>query len=782
MTESSRREKDLPMTEEFEYVRGIDPNGRSVNVPKSLFGGNLDVASEEVLGGVKASPKSETDTTEVKIDPNTGKLYCPPSEVAMATAEKIGGIVADVKTSEETEEVKIDPNTGKAYVKPSSKLEVATAKKLGGVKAETRTEAYTVEAKIDEETGKLYVPEGEDTPPDEEDITVSSIDGSNALRFKNRDTSNGMGYVILRKNKSLAEQLTQSNTIYEVRYDFDLNGGTVEVPSDCVLDFRGGSIKNGRIVFNKTKLTGLVKIESSCTFEGFCINPKLNVKEFGAKGNGVTDDTDVIRNVIKLAYTSSYTQNTGYRDTGCVYFPQGTYLVTRPIVDGDMEITYMPINFVGEGYRASKILSKSDILFDNQNVFGYSTFSNIAFDGYDNNGTFMYINAGGTTQGIEYENCLFTSFHTVIECDGTVMGSEITFNNSKISWCGTKDNMAELFIFNDLQGVNWRFYATDIDTIYGTVLQYKQGANVSFFQGSIILMGEESKFVETLPTSVQTSFGEGNAPHLIMYSSRFELRGRSYLIHQSGEGNLYTICFRALFIGVGMGGYNISTDTDFYPLHLIGIPKITFYNCHNIINYKLWYRNSGNMNADGYIDCINCGDLYYYLYTNIDSNLENTNLLANGLSIIKNSTQNVLLHEKDTIVKSFVADSKKDRAETTKVFSFSAWENVFMSGIPAGEVLSRVYGGPMIVSKITYYNYGTPGSGGNTITINVYSRSKGGDKGDLIAAFDSIALSESKVQEITVPLKDTWGIIIEVSHTYTSGAITPKGAMSVSYF
>lgn len=151
MTESSRREKDLPMTKEFEYVRCIDPNGRSVNVPKSLFGGNLDVASEEVLGGVKASPKSETDTNEVKIDPNTGKLYCPPSEVAMATAERIGGIVADVKTSEETEEVKIDSSTGKAYVKPSSKLEMATSEKLGGVKANPATSNDTQEVHITED-------------------------------------------------------------------------------------------------------------------------------------------------------------------------------------------------------------------------------------------------------------------------------------------------------------------------------------------------------------------------------------------------------------------------------------------------------------------------------------------------------------------------------------------------------------------------------------------------------------------------------------------------------
>lgn len=151
MADEGRREKDLDLVEEFNTVRAITKDGRSVQVPKSKFGGNLEVASDNVLGGIKASPKSDTDTNEVKIDPNTGKLYCPPSEVAMATAEKIGGIVADVKTSNETEEVKIDPSIGKAYVKPSSKLGMATSETLGGVKANPATDNDTQEVHITED-------------------------------------------------------------------------------------------------------------------------------------------------------------------------------------------------------------------------------------------------------------------------------------------------------------------------------------------------------------------------------------------------------------------------------------------------------------------------------------------------------------------------------------------------------------------------------------------------------------------------------------------------------
>lgn len=97
---------------------------------------------------------------------------------------------------------------------------------------------------------------------DEEDLTV---DGQ-LLKLKDRSNINGMGYVILRQNKTFKEQVTQPNTIYEIRYDFDLREETVEIPSNCVLKFDGGSLTNGAIIFNQTLLEGdYYMYECSCT-------------------------------------------------------------------------------------------------------------------------------------------------------------------------------------------------------------------------------------------------------------------------------------------------------------------------------------------------------------------------------------------------------------------------------------------------------------------------------------------------------------------------------------
>lgn len=329
MSETGKREKDLTLVEDFEYVRAVTADGNSVRVPKSLFGGNLEIANENVLGGIKASEKSETDTQEVKIDPNTGKLYCPPSEVSMATSDKIGGIVADVRTSEYTEEVKIDNSSGKAYVKPSSNLEVATSDKLGGIKAEPKTEAYTVEAKIDEETGKLYVPEGEGTPPDDEDLTITTLDGEKVLQFKDKqydsDSFSGLGRTYLRKNmvngvNILTQNLfSNANTRYIIQYDYDLNGATITIPEGCVLDFQGGSLSNGSLSGSYTQII----YGDKAIFKGIAIEGTWNIPVIRSSMFSDIENQDMICELFAL--TSDDVQNTVILEYGLTCIVSAKY-------------------------------------------------------------------------------------------------------------------------------------------------------------------------------------------------------------------------------------------------------------------------------------------------------------------------------------------------------------------------------------------------------------------------------------------------------------------------
>lgn len=99
--------------------------------------------------------------------------------------------------------------------------------------------------------------------PDEEDITSTSSD-TPVLKFKDKAYNpsgfSGLATKILRKNilgskNVLAQEMvSDANTIYEIRYDFDLNGATITVPDNCVLKFNGGSIDNGTLKGTGTML------------------------------------------------------------------------------------------------------------------------------------------------------------------------------------------------------------------------------------------------------------------------------------------------------------------------------------------------------------------------------------------------------------------------------------------------------------------------------------------------------------------------------------------------
>lgn len=102
--------------------------------------------------------------------------------------------------------------------------------------------------------------------PDDEDLTHNC----RVLKFKDRQycpsDPQGKGYIILRRNWVNGinvldkAKISEANTIYEIRYNFDLKGALLELPESCTLLFNGGSINNGTIVFNKTNILGISKL------------------------------------------------------------------------------------------------------------------------------------------------------------------------------------------------------------------------------------------------------------------------------------------------------------------------------------------------------------------------------------------------------------------------------------------------------------------------------------------------------------------------------------------
>lgn len=95
----------------------------------------------------------------------------------------------------------------------------------------------------------------------------------------------------------------------------------------------------------------------------------ISVKDFGAVGDGVADDTAAIQAAIDFAFTGSTNQFNG----GSVHFPKGKYKVSAPVV-----LFRRGIHLYGEG-RGSVIFIDRSAWPINSGIF-YSTFNNRAFD------------------------------------------------------------------------------------------------------------------------------------------------------------------------------------------------------------------------------------------------------------------------------------------------------------------------------------------------------------------------------------------------------------------
>lgn len=152
---------------------------------------------------------------------------------------------------------------------------------------------------------------GNAVPADEEDLT--SVNGALQLKDREVDADNfqSKGYVILRKNlvqqedgsyknTLTSDMISQPNTTYEIRYDFDLNGETIDIPKNCILKFEGGTFNNGFITNYHTHIC-----------------PEM----FGAIPNDDFDCTDAINKASKLAEMSNTT----------LHFSDGIYKVTKTV-------------------------------------------------------------------------------------------------------------------------------------------------------------------------------------------------------------------------------------------------------------------------------------------------------------------------------------------------------------------------------------------------------------------------------------------------------------------
>lgn len=202
------------------------------------------------------------------------------------------------------------------------------------------------------------------------------------------------------RNILTSTMMNHPNTIYEIRYDFDLNSEEITIPEGCVLDFQGGSFRNGRIVGNNTAIqTSLTKIfDLDIELSGNWNVPYAYPEWFGAKGDGITNDTNSIKKTI--AYFNKIQLKRHYIISEKIVLHSGSFINGhgKAVIESDNSVliskifgtnreencnsvTIKGISFVGHcststddesGLVAIELLKTTDILIDTCSFTGFN--------------------------------------------------------------------------------------------------------------------------------------------------------------------------------------------------------------------------------------------------------------------------------------------------------------------------------------------------------------------------------------------------------------------------
>lgn len=242
--------------------------------------------------------------------------------------------------------------------------------------------------KLSEEVMQLISSKGDITInnfPDNEDLELYTIyqDSNNkidAIRFKDRDNSNGMAYKYLRKTKNMIlsqSDFNQANAIYEIRYDFDLNGSTINIPENCELKFVGGSLKNGTINFNNTSvLSSKIAFKKDVHFLGTIKSQVIKSSWFEFDE---TDCIDTLKELIEISkdctiHIENGTYNISTKYVEDIDYPTGqenSVLIaqsnSRIILDGTIKLITNSLNH----YVILSIRNKENIIVEgNGSIIG----------------------------------------------------------------------------------------------------------------------------------------------------------------------------------------------------------------------------------------------------------------------------------------------------------------------------------------------------------------------------------------------------------------------------
>lgn len=275
------------------------------------------------------------------------------------TATRVGGALEDMVEKMEADSISVEGKLSNLGSKVGNLSRLITSEKDDLVKAINETYAHSGGGGGGED------PRVSQLIQDVEDIEERVGDRV--------ATSSNMGYVVLDKNKTFAEQVTKTNTIYEIRYEFEV-GGTeadpVVIPENCVLKFEGGRLGNGIVSSNKLRIEGATGCFDNVIFAVSTIFLSDIDLSWFVKNDGTQEVSVIANNIVKIASSSMVKINV----------KSGIYNIANPIllyhnthIEGSVSSDKQGSKFVWVGEAYTPFTGKQTNQYD---MFAYNDYGN----------------------------------------------------------------------------------------------------------------------------------------------------------------------------------------------------------------------------------------------------------------------------------------------------------------------------------------------------------------------------------------------------------------------
>jgi Pectate lyase superfamily protein len=396
-----------------------------------------------------------------------------------------------------------------------------------------------------------------------------------------------------------------------------------------------GALGTGLV--KNTTTTGVLSLATAGTdyAAGSAVYHVLNVRDFGAVGDGVTDDSAAFLAAFTAAASNSLTTFTSNaRGTRTIYIPSGTYIITQPenFMAPDLGSAIDGIKWRGDGRESTAIVynpsgSNTNMLHNDNNYLDL-TFEDMTFYSESATATWMFSKSTGQAQNYIFNRVNWNGTWTYgLNLTGTNTNSEMTWFH-----CGIHGNWtAFLFVGSAVgaggdQFLNYNFFATQVETLTGNFIDMSYGGSINVWGGSFIHEGSGTQTTSSpqcfFRLGASGDFPGNGTPRLLVQGIRVEHRHNASSLIQCdwpwGEVSFIgcstdvwatllttpTAVIEAQF-GIGNGSYPIIS---FDKCSLMGIHEYHFggnsWNSRTSIEYKsCWITNATN--AAAFISYIN---------------------------------------------------------------------------------------------------------------------------------------------------------------------------------